>query len=144
MSLFEKPRLVFPGTPVSTDSRRRNFNRWGGFVITHESLKLWAARILNKDVNELTNFQRKCAIIYPLNRVEKYGFTMATVGEEREQGLSSTHGMLVTQHDLFVGPNNMPVGFPNPAVEDFVEGENEKRALELLTAHGASQLSLKI
>ncbi|KAF9522631.1 hypothetical protein CPB83DRAFT_864194 [Crepidotus variabilis] len=71
--------------------------------------------------------------------MKKFGLKMATVGERCEGSLSSTHGMVITQRVTFVRADNMPAGFPNPAVDDFIEGAREKKVIELLTAHDPAE-----
>jgi len=125
--------------PTSTTATRRPdhelsyFRRVGGLVMTNHTCLKWFAKMTGKEVSEVTPGQARTAIQYIAVKIERYGLILRSVGVE-----FNTLAMLMTQSapsdvrmysedDWFV---------PHLKLEQFKEGETEKKIRQYLTKLG--------
>ncbi|RDB29880.1 hypothetical protein Hypma_014010 [Hypsizygus marmoreus] len=112
--------------PRPTDNPPRD-RRIGGYVMPHETVQKWAARLLGFE--KLTRDQTVSATLIINERIRKYGVRIWNIGEE-----VGHYCMLITQAAPFKGHLDMPAS----EIPQFIPGELEEKARNFLLASGVA------
>jgi len=102
-------------------------------VITPQTAQAWAARLEN--VEKLDPLEASSAPQFINKFIKPLGVEIRYIGEE-----THTHCMIVTQRADFKGR----VGMPSSEIPQFVEGEQETLARNILIEHGVWFRSLLV